>query len=354
MISPGATYAPPVQIPIVGSGDSDFQIIVVNPTDPSGALTVQLDTGSTGLVVPASFFYVGGEFDYDARTGTITGKLLPGVVLGGPAAIHYEPSSNDINGFYYTVPALSIGLDSSGPAAATAVNVKAIGAVGSNPHMMGIGFGRPVVADNPFLCISGMADGTTYSSYLLTTKGIWLGCTPSQANTRLGTSSFGFQKLSYTGTAPQPRNSSAWSTPVGYFAVSGLNPDVTQYGVLIDTGVELMMVKSDIANMETAIAAGSTIELTIPGAGAAPILSYSFKILGSENAVLGPGQAPRFVFTTVNTPPVSQQTAQPMAPAYVVPLGTGAFVNTGFHVIRGYQLYFDAQVGQVGYATYPA
>ena len=353
MSPPGTTYAPPVQIPIVGSGDSDFKIMVMNPNDPSGALTVQLDTGSTGLVVPASFFFVGGVYQPVAGTTEITGELLPGVVMGGPATIHYEPSSNDINGFYFTVPALMIGLD-NGRAAATAVNVKAIGAVGTNPHMMGIGFGRPVVADNPFLCISGMADGTMYASYQLTTKGIWLGCTPEQANTRLGASTFGFQKLSYTGTAPQPRNSSEWSTPIGYFRVSGLNPDVTQYGVLIDTGVELMMVKSDIPNMETAIAAGSTIELTIPGAGATPILSYSFKILGSQNVVLGPKQPPRFVFTTVNTPNANVPSPQPMAPEYVVPLGTGAFVNTGIHVIRGYQLYFDAQVGQVGYATYPA
>jgi hypothetical protein len=339
----------PVRIPLVGESQGVFHIEIAIPGSPT-VLTVQLDTGSTGLVLPASFFFVDGQYVYDQTTNTITsGTLLPGVTMGGPATVTYQPSSDDVHGFYFTIPNLSVGLLDDGKAAATAVGVKAIGAVLKTPHMCGVGFGRPVLGDNPFLSIDGMATGTMYPSMLLTTRGVWLGCTPEQAATQLGRSAFGFQQLTYQGpaTGERPPNSSQWSTPTGYFRVSNLNPtDTTPYGVLVDTGLDLSMVKSSIPDYTSGIVKGSVVAVIVPVEPSNLTVSYSFGVTGSEEVSLGQGPD-SFVFTTESLSPGV------VPPQYLVPRGTGNFINTGFHLLNSYQLYFDAKVGQVGYAAYP-
>ncbi|MCW2243755.1 hypothetical protein [Azospirillum canadense] len=335
----------PVEIPIVQDSEGSFHIQVAMPNGGK-PLTVQLDTGSNGLVVPASFFYVDGVYVYNEATNTIVGNLLPGVTLGGPAVVKYQPSADDIHGFHYTVTDLSVGLKDN-EAVATAPTISMIGAVIKTPHMCGIGFGRPVLGDNPFLAIKGMATGELYPSYLLTTKGIWLGCTPAQAATQLGASAFGFQKLTYLGKGNAPKNSSQWSTPTGHFRVSNINPtDTTKYEILVDTGLDLSMVKMPVPDYETRITAGSIVAVELPVEPATVSVVYSYGITGTTRIELAG------VETTVFTTESLAQDAVP--PQYLLPRGEGHFVNTGFHLLNSYQLYFDASVGQVGFAAYPA
>lgn len=340
-----------VQIPLAGGDEGAFHIAIQLPGSNGVSArnaVVQLDTGSTGLVLPASFFYQDGVYTYDAAQNKITsGTLMPGVEIHGPTTVVYQPSQDDIHGFIFTISALSIGVQ-DGKAAATTTQITAIGAVEKTPHMCGIGFGRPVLASNPFLSLIGMSTGEMYPSFLLTTKGIWLGLTPELAAKQLGNGVFGFQQLTYEGTqTPTPPNSSQWTTPKGYFRVSNINPtDETSYDILMDTGVELAMVKSSLGDLNSEIKAGSIIAIEIPVKPSSVKVCYSFGITGSESVKLGQG-GDSFVFTTDAEPGV-------VPPKYLVPRGAGNFVNTGIHLLNSYQLYFDAQVGQVGYATYPA
>ncbi|BAI76108.1 hypothetical protein AZL_d02820 (plasmid) [Azospirillum sp. B510] len=348
-IDPLAIPMVPVQIPLQGGTDGVFHMAIQIPGSngvSSKNAVVQLDTGSTGLVLPAEFFYEEGTYSYNEQTKEITGTLMPGVKKHGHATVKYEPSTDDMHGFHFSVPNLLIGVVNNVGAAMTS-EVTAIGIVEKTPHMCGIGFGRPVLASNPFLSVVGMSTGNLYPSFLLTTKGIWLGLTPEEAAKQLG-GSFGYQKLTYEGPAPQPLNSSQWSTPTGYFRVSNINPtDTTKYGILVDTGVDLAMVKSPITDLEDQIKAGSIVAVEIPVEPASVTVAYSFAITGHTTVKLGPKAPESFVFTTKAMPDT-------VAPKYLVPRGTGNFVNTGFHLLNSYQLFFDAKVGQVGYAAYPA
>jgi len=337
----------PVQIPTVGSTENIFHVEIGFPGLASPT-TVQLDTGSIGIVLSASLFYEPGTYNYVSATNTVTGTLLPGITIGDAVTVTYQPSSNDINGFYYTIDTLQIGFDANNQPVALASSIQVVGATSATPHMMGIGFGRPKsYGQNPFLNINGMDSGAMYASMLLTTQGIWLGCTPSQAAMQLPHSTFGFQKLSFQGASPQPLNSSQWTTPTGNFSVTGATDTQTNdYTILVDTGLELMMLESGIAS--SYFTEGAIVTVGIPVIPNNMNVSYSFEITGTAQVQLGSGSTLTNVYTT------SAVSGGPTPPTYVAPIGSSNFVNTGIHLLSGYQLFFDAVVGQVGYAAYPA
>lgn len=325
-----------------------------NPTDPVPAPnpdagpvihSCQVDTGSCGIVVPQTLFYEDGDPN---------GKLLPGVTQGGPAKVIYHPSSDDIDGYYYTVQRLGVGANQDGTCAYVVENAKVIGAVsvGADQGMMGVGFGRPLLGTNVFLNAPGMADGSMNPSFLMTETGIWLGY--GKADLPDGTE-FKFQQLDRqsnadtppTGEAPPP-NSPLWQGPklsVDYKA-SGAEKSTTYAGNgLLDTGLNLMMLALDLTNWKDEFI-GSELTITIPGIGSDDILSYNLKVTGSHQQQLGPTTSQTVYLVEGPTP---------MNPIYIVALGdTSTFVNTGINVIKGADYYFDAKLGQIGFRTKPA
>jgi len=147
---------------------------------------VQLDTGSTGIVLPTAMLT-----DSD-------GKLPADVICLGPAQIGYEPSGDVLSGCYYYVPSIQLGgvqtvvngqtetqyAAATGPVvvfgveyAGTADSPKA-NKVDLSEGMMGIGFGRPTLGcligttayqiGNPLMSVVTPAGGHYYQSYMLT------------------------------------------------------------------------------------------------------------------------------------------------------------------------------------------
>lgn len=370
--APPSQYANPIQLSVEAPDWSkpgakfSMNIAVLKPTgsaakgdEPSEVLSfvtgLQLDTGSTGIVIPAELLYEQGTYRVLPEGQGVVGTLLAGVTQGAPAKVVYQPSGDDIVGFVYTIEALAIGAVKGDKPRTICSNVTIIGAVNRPSFMCGIGFGRPVLASNVFLSVNGMETNQLYPSYLMTEKGVWLGCTPANvAQQTAGGGSFSFQKLNYEGSAVStPSNSSQWSTPKGLLTITPPQPGgggseptplkVDNIPVLLDTGLNLMMVKTPLGNQSDYLVDNATVAISVAADGGGTALSYQFAITGSE-VIDGPNNSKITVYTT-------NQSTDPMAPNYVQPKGPGSFLNTGIRVLRGDQLYFDALVGQVGYAS---
>lgn len=315
--------------------------------------TVQIDTGSTGIVIPASVLHAGND---------VNNPLLAGVTKGPAGKIVYQPSDDTIAGNFYRVAALQIGKGSAGYAG-TVCDVIVLGAdnVGPQQGMMGIGFGRPIVSgkdsedhiwalDNPFLNCTGMAAGSAYASYLLADKGIWVGYVPWDLGTLCSGTTFGFQKLSpQHSTVPTSNNSNAWQEMTATIALSGVNtPDPPPGAMLLDTGVPLMMLELTNDGWTSKLNQ-ATLTVTVPGNASTTIMTYSFEIVAQQ--VQTPDTMPSVIYV-----PAAGSTA--MAPQSVLPRQVGAtttdFVNTGINVLQGYRYYFDAVIGQVGFAAKPS
>lgn len=325
---------PLIELPFADPDHPGFTIrIGVGGMRPGPAHIVKVDTGSTGIVIPAAVLHENGDPSL---------PLLPGVQQGGPAQITYQPSNNTLSGHYYTVGALRLGIGPVGDAAAIAENVVVLGAdnAPSAVGMMGVGFGRKsaLAMTNPFLQVIGMAEGGSYPSYLLTRTGIALALSPSDLADRFPDTRFAFQTLTYPAAGPaKTRNSWFWDSPSATMSVAQLPAQAGT--MLLDTGLDLMLLELPWDGW-TARLAGATISIAVPGGdgSSGPILEYAFQV----------GAGPRY-----QPAPHSS----PMAPASVEPRRVGetvtAFVNTGINVLRGYMYYFDARVGQVGFAPYP-
>ncbi|MCW2236040.1 hypothetical protein [Azospirillum canadense] len=105
------TCAAPVDIPLSAvdfdpaTGSGSMSVIIGTPS--GDALNVLVDTGSTGIVIPASYLT------------TSTGTPLPGVTCLGPAQITYYPKGDTQYGYYYLVKSMSLGLLSGSGSTAT-------------------------------------------------------------------------------------------------------------------------------------------------------------------------------------------------------------------------------------------
>lgn len=320
-----------------------------NPTDPLPAPNpdagpvihpCQVDTGSCGIVVPQFLFYVDGDTN---------GALLPGVTQGGHAQVTYHPSSDDLEGYHYTVQRLGIGAREDGSCAYVVENAEVIGAigVGAGQGMMGVGFGRPLLGTNVFLNVPGMADGSVNPSFLLTETGIWLGYDTADLPEA---AAYKFQQLDRqtAGDTPDtakvpPPNSPLWQGPKLTIAVKAKGADTaTSYSGdgLLDTGLNLMMIALDGTDWQDSFV-GSEVTITLPGIGGDDILSYSFTVSGKKEQQLGP-KTSELVYTV--------EGPSPMNPVYIVPLSAVKnFANIGINPIRGADYYFDAKLGQIGF-----
>lgn len=388
------SYASAVNIPVasqpfnVENRANNLGIIIGTP---SGLLhEVQVDTGSTGIVIPASLLMVDG----DTSKG-----LAAGVVCLGPAQIAYQPSGNTLVGCLYLVPSLQLGaaLNESkqivsaceaGPlvvfGAQYAGNTSTPGVqnpVDAGMGMMGVGFGRPALSytanagqsdeivytlSNPFL--AGSVDGEAlYPSYLLSSAGsgldgyITLGVTPEQFTA----SPFNGQTVSLTAAKPLiPKNvpntcncapasgtswpaapvQSYWETGPATVTISTANDGQPLKGtLLLDTGVGLMMMSVPQARNWSANLGGAEITIAVPNgssSSAEPIMSYSFTV-----STAAPVKGVYAIDTSLST------AAAPTSLEPVVPSGDLAFVNTGINVLLAYNYFFDGYAGQLGFAT---
>ncbi|TRW95544.1 hypothetical protein [Candidatus Methylobacter oryzae] len=388
-------YATPINIPFDQSITGKFKIKIGIANQTNNAynydvgLQVQIDTGSCGIVIPAAALYqlVGGKAaisaissaSKDSTTGTTTynathlaSPLLPGVTTKyEPAAIIYQPSGDSIIGYYYYVEALGIGDDGNGNPQVIAKNVKVIGAISGCPFMMGVGFDRPMIADNAFLAnlISAKDATLLYPSYYLDHQTVQLGLNPSNPNP----SSFAFQTLiTQTKGSEGTYQDWSWSTPQGTIAVTGANETTllksTPVSLLIDTGLDLMMVN----NMGTLFPSPGTnpdwntanIALGInANSGSAP--SFSFPLTGTASAQLSPGNAvATTVYTTKNSAITNGNVAlldnsrvNTSAPTLVHVISNpanNAFINTGFNPLFAYGMVFDPSNNQVGFKSLEA
>lgn len=277
---------------------------------------VEMDTGSRGLVVPAS----------------ILGR---GAVGPGPAGkIEYTSDGKEFLGNYYLAPVkLSFGGKSvtTVPMRVLAINKSAcapgypncvaggIGGLG----VMGVGFDRgaaspmPPELTNAFLALTNVIEGSMHPGYIIRSNRVTLGIT---AGDQAG---FSTVALKAGGSGPGD-----WNTEPGCFSF----PKIPGYGpqcgtLLVDTGIAsaiLGLPKSQRpSSISSSIPNGERIQIDVASSSAAtPILSYGFTA-----GVPGPMS------------PTSIRWAAGMAP----------FVNTGRRPISRYKYLFDAGSGKVGF-----
>jgi len=304
------------------TGNSYNVTLQISPSAPapSPIHPCQVDTGSCGIVIPASLLYV---------NGSVGGTLLTGVTRGVPAPpIRYEPSNKEFQGWYYTVAELAIGASLARPPAFVAQNTTVVGIDDPDPGvgMMGVGFGRPTqYGSNVFLSAPGINP-----SFLLTTDGIWLGYT---ADTLPNAGDFGFQQLT-------PMLTGGWNTPAATVTIAQPGAALPPFpgNALLDTGVTLMML-GITQPLTPALLLGSTITISWPNTtNTATILSYSFQVTAPMNDVTAPGQ---YLVGGGSVMIPKSLTALPPKPA--------AFVNTGINVIRGADFFFDSATGCIGF-----
>ena len=319
MNAPAASSVIPVPInrlPFSGTPEAFYVNIQISPGQNTAPVHPCLvDTGSVGIVIPEQLLYDGQN------------NLLPGVTKGPPIVIPYQPSKNDLQGYVYYVENLAVGATNAGGSAYVCQNVAVAGVSTSNADegMMGIGFGRP----NPFGTNVFLTGTGTYPSYLLTSEGIWLGYTA-------GTLPAGYQ---FQPLVPQ---GSDWQTPAVTITVENTAYPGT---ALLDTGINSMMFGLGFPGWEQSFT-GQQVSLSW-GSGGNPPLSYGFTVGPTEQVQIGANDVTVY---TVQGPSV-------MLPEYIVPIGSAnlaantsaPFVNTGIHVLKGANYFFDSSVGQIGF-----
>lgn len=315
-------------------------------------LQVQVDSGSCGLVIPSSFMYQWAE-------GKPTDILLDGVTKGDKATVKYQPSADDLQGYYYTIARLALGCASDGSAQVVLSNIKVIGVDNRPAFMMGVGFSQPVLADNPFLSNGTNPQGQAlYPSYYIDSEQIVLGVQPPA-------------DVQYQ-TLELKDSSSGRTEPMqGVLSITkpGSNaPILQQVSVLLDTGLDLMMVaRTDQLPVPSTSSNDVGGKLGIQVTDTA--LQYEFPLTGIGKAQMNPQLQP-IVYTTPNSnqdprnpellnlgdgPDVSGPSPSLV---YVIPPATDKaqanparsnFVNTGFNPLFASGMLFDKQNCRVGF-----
>jgi hypothetical protein len=292
------------------------------------SLTAVMDTGSTGVVVSASAI---PGFDH-----------LP---KDGPAKLTYNSSGRIMQGVWVNVPVTIAG--ANGASVITRpMPVLAVTSVGctetarnctprDDPRhvaMIGVGFGRrnrsgpqadSAVDKNPFLNLAGPRAGAVHRGYLVTREGVEIGVSAAGAPA-------GFATVHLT----RNQETGDWSGAPACIAVADHAPACGT--VLPDTGLTPMFLALPPDQVEgRALPAGSdhtlppgtkvTITLAPATPGAKPTAGYSFATGDMDD---------------------------PLAPRRVILVGQGdrpTYVNTGVHLLNGFDYFFDADAGLVGY-----
>jgi hypothetical protein len=203
---------------------------------------------------------------------------------------------------------------------------------------MGVGFGREhdgqpqgTPDKNPFLHITQIdgvpvAKGTMRSGYIITGKGVHVGLTAAN------TANFAFTGLTGPKYSDNPQD---W--PEASICVAVDQSPCIPGRVLIDTGISQMyltvtsqvpvttVLAPDLSGPKRRVPVlkdGSRVTVRFPG-NDNPIAFYTFTV-GDQSNPMGPAQ----VITSTN--------------------GTTAFVNTGRHFLRHFNVLYDAEAGLLG------
>ncbi len=288
------------------------------------ALSVEVDTGSVGLIVGAN--------------------QVPGIDRNAPPGhMNYSSSGVELDGVW--TPATVTFLDARGadgrpvqarlPVLAAERTVIHPGAVNGRAgkarpaakpaagkprvpvvHMLGIGFGRGEDGHperNAFLNLVAMQAGTMRKGYTIARDGIHLGLTPADAG-----GGYLFEKLAERPVSPESAamrpGLKDWSTAPGSVTVGDAAP--VRAGILMDTGVTNFMVEIPPVTENKDVSADTPIAVDVLGDGR---LTYTFRA----------GDA-----------------ADPMAPRRVTYTHNGGWtVNTGLRALAGFDYLFDADAG---------
>jgi hypothetical protein len=291
---------------------------------------VKVDTGSRGLVVARTA--IGPQATAIGQKGwieyTSDGLILSGEYFLAPIRFHTTGSTVD------TIPVRVLGVESSScdsnyPHCTPLTDVNSMGE-------LGVGYGNyakasdtPTTEVNPFLELQAMQDGTARRGYIITRKAITLGLTASHE------ASFRPIKLPKpTGPTAGPAGlPGSWGAAPGCFALPD-NGNQTHCGtILVDTGIGTMIVGLAPAQrpptMQDTIPNGTRINIGIP-TFTNPALGYTVTT-GATDDPLAPQGNP------------AARWAQ-----------NGPFVNTGRHLLAGYDYLFDADAGHIGFLHDPA
>jgi hypothetical protein len=306
-------YAQSYSVPWVGSPDFShlWRTLKVRASVNGGAVSsYTVDTGSVGMVVPASEV---PNIPAGSPSGTLTysssGLNLTGVwatlPISFPEAVHATGAHASAQA---TVPVLAVT-----EASCTGSGVNSGKCRGKIPHLLGVGFGRGTRTEsfpayNPFLNLNAMVAGTMRRGYIIGRSGLSLGLTESNV-----TGAWTMHQLTNAGK-PAAGTHHDWNMPAGGFTLgSGAQHSGS---VLIDTGLLNMIVEDGSLPSSGQVAEGTAMTIALGGE------SYRFST-GDGGA-----QTP----TRVNYAQASH----------------GTFVNTGLRALGHYDLLFDADGGYLG------
>jgi hypothetical protein len=306
-------YAQSYTVPWVGSPDFSNlrRTLKVRASVNGGTVSsYTVDTGSVGMVVPASEV---PNIPAGSPSGHLTysssGLKLTGVWATLPISFPEAVNATGANaGAQATVPVLAVT-----EASCTGSGVNSGRCRAHTPHMLGVGFGRgtrteSAPAYNPFLNLTEMVAGTMRRGYIIGRGGLSLGLTESNF-----TGAWTMQPLTNAGTLAAGTHND-WMMLAGGFT---LGSDVKHPGkVLIDTGLLNMIVEDSSIPSGGQVADGTAMTMALGS------VSYRFST-GDGGA-----QTP----TRVNYARAAH----------------GTFVNTGLRALGHFDLLFDADGGYLG------
>ncbi len=315
-------YVPGYGVTDLGQNPPRLKVAV--SVDGTGAQDFVIDTGSNGMVMPRSAL----PADLDLSHGT-------------PGVFSYGSSGITLNGTW--VP-LSVSFpDAQGASTAETVPVLVVTSVtGPNvspgyegPFMMGVGFGCPptddagntlTTANNPFLNLPGMKDGTVHAGYVLATDGVHLGLTDADAG-----SGWAYSQLTPLSRPVDPASGAAdWARAPTVLTVGD---HASQTGsMLVDTGLTRAMVgfpTLDAADLSQVVSGGETTTVLASG------VPVSVDLLGTGTDAVGYGYT---VGGGSSQTPVQSDRD-----------GSRTYINTTGRVLSGFDYLYDPVTGVVGF-----
>lgn len=290
---------------------------------------VEVDTGSRGVVVSRASIGSGatdtgqkGWIEY-----TSDGRILSGEYFLAPITFHTDRSTVD------TIPVRVLGIETSScdskyPQCTPETNIDHVG-------MLGVGYGEyaktsdtPTTEINPFLELRAMQSGTARRGYIITRNGITLGPTTADLAS--------FKEVALpkptapsAGPAGQP---ASWGAAPGCFTLPDTGNETHCGTLLVDTGIGTMILGLDTAQRPP------TLHDTIPN--------------GTRIRI----GTPDFTNPALELPLTTGAPADTLAPQGNPAARwsrTGPFVNTGRHLLAGYDYLFDADTGHIGFRPNP-
>lgn len=281
---------------------------------------VLVDTGSTGIVISAS--RIPGNQALPGEPGRLTysssGRIMIGRWVRVPVTLW---ARNGESVTTQPIRVLAVDRIDCTARARTCTPAEAPAHVA----MMGIGFGREDDSQtqstpdtNPLLNADPPGPGAVHRGYVLTRRGVHVGLTRANTHGR-----YRFVKLD-----PHPHVPGDWLGVPACITVDGRDPAACGQA-LLDTGVTGMFLTLPLAQVMGSLRTGAADHAVLrPGTR----LSFRFGDAAGYAITVGDRDAPlapeRIVLNTTRPQP---------------------FVNTGLHILNGYDVLYDADRGYYGF-----